>query len=128
MTRAETSHQRLGEWLTGLQMPKLDHPTRRLEEAALNMLRNFFVVLLASSKGGEPAATPFEALETAGGLARLDLYRQHLALPLSGTPDDVTTAIDLGRPSGELFALQGRLMDELDDEGRGIVLQLGKLI
>lgn len=125
MTRAEICHQRLGEWLTGLEMPGLGEPTRRLEEGALSMLRNFLVLLLAS--GSEPATSPLQALETAGGLARLDLYRQHLTLPLSGTPESVTSAIELGRPSGELFALQSRLLDELDDDGRAIILRLGKL-
>lgn len=126
MSRAELCHQRLGDWLTGLRMPKLDDPTRRLEEARLNQLRNFFLLLLASAS--PPPRSPIEALEAAGGLTGLELYRKHLALPLEGTPDDVTSAIDLGRPGGELFALQARLVDELDDDGRAILLQLGKLI
>lgn len=126
MSRADLCHQRLGAWLTGLRMPGLDDPTRRLEEAGLNQLRNFFLILLASSP--QPAASPLEALEQTGELTRIELYRQHLSLPLRGTPDDVVSAIDLGRPSGELFALSSRLMDELDDEGRAILLQLGKLM
>ena len=89
------------------------------------MLRNFLILLLASDS--EPVASPLQALETAEGLTRLDLYRQYLTLPLSGTPESVTSAIELGRPSGELFALQSRLLDDLDDEGRAIILRLGKL-
>ncbi len=125
MTRKELCQQRLGHWLDGLELPRLDDPGRRLEELALTSLRQFFLLLLVSTP--EPAATPLQALESAGGLTREDIYRRHLSLPLKGSPDALASAIDLGPPSGELFALQERLIDGLDEEGRLLMLQLGQL-
>lgn len=125
MTRGQLAQERLGQWLDGLEMPKLDDPRRQLEEYCLASLRNFFVLLLA--RWPEPPATPVEALERAGGLSQGETYRRFLALPLKGSPDTVVSGIDLGPPQGELFALQERLIDELDDDGRLLILQLGKL-
>jgi hypothetical protein len=125
MNRAELCQQRLGEWLDGLEMPALGHPHRRLEEACLAMLRNFFVLLLV--RWSEPPATPVEALARAGGLTEGAAYERYLGLPLQGTPDRIVSGIGLGPPTGELFALQSRLVDELDDEGRSLLIQLGNL-
>jgi hypothetical protein len=122
-----TAEQRLGQWLDGLQLPLLDDPRRRLEELCLSQLRNFFLLLLASSPDNPPP-TPSEALDRLGPeLARHDLYRQTLALPLQGSPESVVTAIELGEPNGELYALQERLADGLSEEGRLLILQLGRL-
>jgi hypothetical protein len=118
--------ERLDQWLDGLRMPRLDDPERGLEESSLTILRNFFVLLLASQHQNLPR-TPVEALEAAGGLAHTELYRQGLSLPLRGSPDDILTAIKLGPPSGELFELQKRLMRTLDDQGHELIVQLARL-
>lgn len=127
MNRQELCRQRVNLWLEGLQTDSLplDSPRLRIEELSLGSLKNFFVLLLASSP--EPPQTPIEALERAGGLEQMELYRQKLALPLHGSPYELNTAIRLGPPSGELFALQERLLDEIDEEGRAILLRLGQL-
>lgn len=108
-------------------MPPLDDERRRLEELCLAQLRNFFLLLL-SSRPNEMFATPVEALDTLGPkLDQRDLYHSELALPLHGTPDSVVSAIGLGDPEGELFALQEALTDALTDEGRLLLVRLGRL-
>lgn len=120
-------HERLGEWLDGLSMPALDDPKRRIEELRLDQLRNFLLLLLAREP--EPlVSTPAEALRRwAPELVELDAYCEKLSLPLQGTPDDIVSVLKLGQPQGELFALQARLMDELGDDGRRLIVELGKL-
>lgn len=120
-------HQRLGEWLDGLSMPSLDDPKRRIEELRLDQLRNFLLLLLARS-GDELPSTPAEALERWGSqLGGLATYQTQLALPLAGTPDGIVSVLKLGQPNGELFQLQAKLVDELDDDGRRLLVELGKL-
>lgn len=120
-------HDRLGEWLDGLSMPPLDDPRRRIEELRLDQLRNFLLLLLAR----EPealAAGPAEALRRwAPDLVELESYCAKLTLPLQGTPDDIVSVLKLGHPQGELFALQARMMDELGEDGRRLIVELGKL-
>lgn len=127
MTRPQQCRERLDEWLEGLQSEPLalDDPRLRIEELSLKSLRNFFVLLLAS--GSDTPQTPVQALERAGGLEHLDLYRQTLALPLQGSPRQVNAAINLGPPKGELFALQQRLLEQLDDEGHRVLVELAQL-
>lgn len=126
MTTAQV-HERLGEWLDGLDMPGLGQPDRRVEELRLDQLRNFLLLLLARASS-DPVATPSEALQKFGAeLTNLSLYQEMLALPLAGTPNSIVTVLKLGQPSSELFRLQERLMDELDDDGRRAIVELGKL-
>ncbi len=120
-------HERLGEWLDGLSMPALDDSKRRIEELRLDQLRNFLLLLLARS-GEDLPSTPTEALERWGSrLGGLAAYQAQLALPLSGTPDSIVSVLKLGQPNGELFQLQEKLVDELDDDGRRVLIELGKL-
>lgn len=127
MDRKEVCRQHLDAWLSSLraQTPGIDDPRTRLEEVSLVGLRNLFALLLASTP--EPPDSPLDALEAAGGLSHMELYRQHLVLPLRGSPYEVATAIKLGPPTGELFALQERLLTELDDEGQEVLVTLGQL-
>ena len=122
----EQCKSQLDGWLDGLEMPPLDHPRRRLEELCLGQLRNFFLLLLARFCDDIPA-TPLQAMARIGEPSNLDPYQTHLTLPLSGTPDTLVSAIDLGNPSGALFALQTRLAHELNDQGRELILGLGRL-
>lgn len=108
-------------------MPSLDDPKRRIEELRLDQLRNFLLLLLARS-GDDLPGTPAEALERwASGLDGLTTYGNQLSLPLTGTPDSVVSGLRLGQPNSELFKLQEKLVDELDDEGRRVLVELGKL-
>lgn len=126
MTTAQV-HERLGEWLDGLEMPSLGDPQRRIEELRLDQLRNFLLLLLARA-GSDSVATPGEALLKFGPeLTELARYQDTLALPLSGTPNSIVTVLKLGQPSSELFRLQETLMDDLDDDGRRAIVELGKL-
>ena len=127
MSLNESVHQRLGEWLDGLSLPALDDPSRRIEELRLGQLRNFLLLLLARFPH-ELAATPAEALERCGPeLAELSSYQQKLSLPLNDTPDGIATALQLGKPRSELFALQENLLDQLDDDGHRLIVELGRL-
>jgi hypothetical protein len=119
--------QRLEQWLTGLTMPRLDHPLRRVEELRFNQLRTFFVLLLASDPANPPS-TPAEALDRFGPeLTDSARYKQALQLPLHGTPDEVVSELEPGDPDSELFALQERLTDQLSDDGRLVLLRLAQL-
>ncbi len=105
----------------------MDDERRRLEELCLGQLRNFFLLLLCS-RPDDLFQTPVEALDALGpSLDQRDLYHAELALPLKGSPDSVVSAIALGDPAGELFALQEKLTDELQDEGRLLLVRLGRL-
>lgn len=124
MSRQTLCQERLQQWMAGLQLPAFDDPRRPLEEMAYRSLLNFFALLLASR--AEPPEAPMELLDPAE-LSGWDRYSRLLSLPLQGTPEPLVRQLELGRPSSELFALQRRLSDQLDDEGRAILLQFGRL-
>ena len=127
MSLSESVHQRLGEWLDGLVLPPLDDPKRQIEELRLGQLRNFLLLLLARFPQNL-AQTPGEALEKcAPDLAQLSAYQQKLTLPLADSPDGIASALQLGKPRSELFSLQETLLDQLDDDGHRLLVELGRL-
>ncbi len=127
MSLSESVHQRLGEWLDGISLPALDDPNRRIEELRLGQLRNFLLLLLARFPN-DLATTPAEALERCGPeLTELSAYQQTLSLPFNDTPDGLATALKLGKPRSELFTLQENLLDQLDDDGHRLIVELGRL-
>ena len=120
-------HERLTEWLSGISMPPLGDEQRRIEEARYDQLRNFLLLLLAACPE-EASSSPSKLLERLGpDLTELERYQAKLKLPLVGTPDDIVSVLKLGQPRSELFALQERLMDDLNEDGLRAVVALGKL-
>lgn len=124
MTRLQICRERLDDWLAGLsaEYSSLDDPRRELDQLGLASLRSFFALLLASRP--VPPLTPLEAMESSDRLSRFDLYRRLLTLPLKGSPSDIAMELRLGAPSGELFMFTELLFDDLDDEGRQILLAI----
>ena len=100
------------------ELPPLQSELRPQEEAAYEMLQNFFLLLLASTEEPWPES-PWQVLKQ---------LAPHLSSPLpepEGSPVELVMELGIGRPDSEFFALQERLMDQIPSERTAWLWQFG---
>lgn len=110
--------ERLSEWMARFELPPLQSELRGQEEAAYEMLQNFFLLLLAASEEPWPPS-PWQVLKR---------LAPDLSSPLpepQGSPLELVMELGIGMPDSEFFALQERLIDGIPAERTAWLWKLG---
>lgn len=93
-------------WVSGFRLPDLNHPTYPVEEADLDIVKDFFALLLVSAE--TIPANPLAAVR-----AYLPDFPE---FPTRGLPSDTLAVLGVARPSGPAADLRARLSAALDAE------------
>ena len=93
-------------WVAGYRLPSIDDPTYAVEEADLEIIRDFFALLLVTAP--VIPSSPLAAIRT-----HLPDFPE---FPMHGLPSDGLVALGVARPSGPIVQLRQRLTEELDAE------------
>lgn len=93
-------------WMSGFRLPDLNDPMYPVEEADMDIVKDFFALLLVSAES--VPASPLAAVR-----AYLPDFPE---FPTRGLPSDALVVLGVARPSGPTVELRSRLSAALDAE------------